>query len=115
MGKYINSYGLLVTDLINDITKGKITREELENLFETTEFREKKMLAPKKRFRHGKSHWRFSYRKKVAELALIKEFDEEYLYYLFEVSKYVNEHKVLCFIKELVSPFLCLRIINNEK
>lgn len=91
MKNYIRNGTVSRSEIVNDIKNGILEKQDIEELVNRATVTETfiGLSYPNK---VGKDQWTEKYLEKLVLSAVAESFNEDYLYYLYEVAKYVRDN-----------------------
>lgn len=91
MKNYIRNGTVSRSEIVNDIKNGILEKQDIEELVNRATVKETfiGLSYPNK---VGKDQWTEKYLEKLVLSAVAESFNEDYLYYLYEVAKYVRDN-----------------------
>lgn len=91
MKNYIRNGTVSRSEIVNDIKNGILEKQDIEELVNRATVTET-FIGLSYTNKVGKDQWTEKYLEKLVLSAVAESFNEDYLYYLYEVAKYVRDN-----------------------
>lgn len=98
------------SEIANDIENGTLGKEDIEKLINRDDVVDS-FIGSSYPNKVGRDQWTEKYLDKLVLAAIAENFNEDYMYYLYDVAKYVRDSKKKGYIKILTAVVGKVRII----
>ena len=92
MKDYIRNGSVSRNEIVNDIKNGILEKQDIEELVNRATVSES-FIGSSYPNKVGKNQWTEKYLEKLVLAAVAESFNEDYLYYLYDVAKYVRDNE----------------------